>query len=135
MEHNSEAVEMGKIIHETSYERKRKEIEFEGIKIDFFDKNRGLIHEVKKSKAVEEAHIWQLKYYIYHLKKYGVEVAGKINYPLIRRTEDVGLSDEDSKRLENMLAEIDEIKKQPNPPPVVKSKICKSCSYYELCYI
>jgi len=47
MEHTSEAVEIGSLVHEYSYERKNKELVFDGIKIDFFDKNHGVIHEVK----------------------------------------------------------------------------------------
>ncbi len=135
MEHTSEFVEIGKIIHETSYERKRKEIQFEGIKIDFFDKNKGLIHEVKKSKAVEESHIWQLKYYLYYLKKHDIDVTGKLNYPLIRQTENVDISTDDSNKIENILIEIDNIVKQTKPPSISNKKICKSCSYYDFCYI
>ena len=58
-------LEMGSLLHEHSYIRKRKEIQIGGNKIDFFDKNRGVINEVKKSKAIEKSHIRQLKYYIY----------------------------------------------------------------------
>ncbi len=57
MEHTSELVEIGKIIHENSYARKRKEIMFDGIKIDMIEAKRGIIHEVKKSKSLEESHI------------------------------------------------------------------------------
>ena len=53
MEHTSEAVEIGSLVHEQSYTRRNKEIVLEGIKIDFFDKNHGVIHEVKKSKKME----------------------------------------------------------------------------------
>jgi len=35
MEHTSEAVEIGSLVHEHSYERKNKELVFDGIKIDF----------------------------------------------------------------------------------------------------
>ena len=63
MEHTSDAVYLGKLIHETSYEREKKEIDIDGtVKIDFIGKDR-VIHEVKKSDAVEEPHIWQLKYW------------------------------------------------------------------------
>lgn len=135
MEHTSEAVEIGSLVHEHSYERKNKEIVFDGIKIDFFDKNHGVIHEVKKSKKMEEAHFWQLKFYIYHFKKLGLAVSGKIDYPLIRRTQTVELTAEDEAQLERTLDDIVKINEQELPPPVIKAKICKSCSYYELCYV
>jgi CRISPR-associated exonuclease Cas4 len=135
MEHTSEAVEIGALVHAHSYERKNKEIVFDGIKIDFFDKNHGVIHEVKKSKKMEEAHFWQLKFYIYHFKKLGLAVSGKIDYPLIRRTQTVELTTDDEAQLERMLDDIVTINEQELPPPVIKAKICKSCSYYELCYV
>jgi len=134
MEHTSEAVEIGALVHEHSYERENKELVFDGIKIDFFDKNHGVIHEVKKSKKMEEAHFWQLKYYIYHFKRLGLEVTGKIDYPLIRRTQTVELFADDEAQLKQMLTAIVKIDEQELPPPVIKAKICKSCSYYELCY-
>lgn len=134
MEHNSELVELGKALHESSYSRKRKEIEFEGMKIDFFEKNQGLIHEVKKSKAMEESHIVQMKYYLYRLREMGIEVEGKIDYPNIRRTLDVRLEEGDGVRLESIVAHIKEIIDTPKPPQRIDAKLCKKCSYYELCY-
>ncbi|AEI14611.1 CRISPR-associated protein Cas4 [Flexistipes sinusarabici DSM 4947] len=135
MEQYSESVEIGKIVHETSYERKRKEIELDGIKIDFFDKNKGIIHEVKKSKAIEDAHIWQLKYYIYYFRQLGINVTGKINYPLIRKTENIDLNDEDIYHIVNICDKINEITSRETPPDVINEKICKKCSYFELCYV
>ena len=128
-------MEIGALVHAHSYERKNKEIVFDGIKIDFFDKNHDVIHEVKKSKKMEEAHFWQLKFYIYHFKKLGLAVSGKIDYPLIRRTQTVELTTDDEAQLERMLDDIVTINEQELPPPVIKAKICKSCSYYELCYV
>ncbi len=135
MEHTSELVEMGNILHEHSYERKRKEIELDGIKIDFFDKNRGIINEVKKSKAMEESHIWQLKYYIYYFRRLGLEVTGQINYTLMRRREKVELNEEDEREIEKIIKEIQEINRLEKSPAKIDRKFCKKCSYYELCYV
>ena len=93
MEQTSDLVEIGSILHETSYKRKRREIQLEGIKIDFFEKNRGIIHEVKKSKTIENAHIWQLKYYLYYFKQLGINVTGEINYPILRKIEKIELAE------------------------------------------
>ncbi|WP_369461588.1 Dna2/Cas4 domain-containing protein [Thermoclostridium stercorarium] len=42
--------------------------------------------KVKKSKSIEEAAIWQVKYYLYYLKRLGIEeVTGIIDYPLLRK--------------------------------------------------
>jgi len=135
MEHTSEYVELGALLHEHSYARKRKEIELDGIKIDFFDKNRGLINEVKKSKSLEESHIWQLKYYLLYFRNIGLDVRGQIDYPKLRRREIVELSDEDEKKLKEVMAGIRQICDMEMPPDVIDRKFCKKCSYYELCYI
>ncbi len=135
MEHTSGLVEIGSIIHENSYARKRKEIELDGIKIDFFEKNKGIINEIKKSKAVEEAHIWQLKYYLYHFDKLGIKVKGQLDYPLIRRRKLVILTNQDIKEIEEILRDIDNIIAYKTSPEKIESKICKKCSYYELCYV
>ena len=136
MEKNSDAVSLGKLIHETSYERERKEIEIDGtIKLDFMDRDK-VIHEVKKSDKVEEPHIWQLKYYIWYLRQKGVEgVTGRIHYPRLRKTLDVFLEDGEEKKIEKILGEMRVIVDAELPPEVHRMKICKNCSYHDLCWI
>lgn len=136
MEQGSDAVYLGKLIHETSYEREKKEIDIDdAIKIDFIDKER-VIHEVKKSDKVEEPHIWQLKYYIWYLKQKGVEgVTGKINYPKLRKTMDVFLEAGDDVRIEEILRGIEGIAKADLPPFVQRMKMCRSCSYNDICWV
>ncbi|MDA3884077.1 MAG: CRISPR-associated protein Cas4 [Candidatus Delongbacteria bacterium] len=136
MEHNSELVEIGKIIDETSYGREKKSIMIDNtICIDFID-GKGVINEVKKSNSMEDAHIWQLKYYLYYLKLKGVtELSGSIDYPKLKKRIRIELNEEDVKFIETMVCEIQEIKILVLPPVVINSKICKKCSYYELCYI
>ena len=69
MEQESDLVFQGKQVGEESYDRRKKEIDLAGlIVLDSFDRQKGVIHEVKKSRAVEKAHIWQVRYYIYFLK-------------------------------------------------------------------
>jgi CRISPR-associated exonuclease Cas4 len=134
MEQNSELVEIGSLIHNSTYKRKKKEIQFDGIKIDFFEKNSGIIHEVKKSKAIEDAHIWQLKYYLYYFKKLGLNIKGKINYPVIRKTEEVNLSEDDTEKIKSIISKINSIVLSKNIPERISKKFCKKCSYFELCY-
>ena len=76
MEHTSDLVYEGKLIHETTYPQrsgKYTELELEGIKIDYFDDRKNIVHEIKKSESHEEAHEWQLKYYLYVLENNGVK--------------------------------------------------------------
>ncbi|WP_169704502.1 CRISPR-associated protein Cas4 [Candidatus Kuenenia stuttgartiensis] len=136
MEHNSDAVYLGKLIHETSYERENKEIEIDGtIKIDFIGKDR-VIHEVKKSDKVEEPHIWQLKYYLWYLKQKGVEgITGKINYPKLRKTLDVFLEPGDDEKIHAIVSEIKVLVEAELPPPIQRMKMCKNCSYGDMCWV
>lgn len=136
MEHNSEAVAIGKLIDETSYSRQRKSILIdESINIDFI-KDWNIIHEIKKSKAIEEASIWQVKYYIYVLRNHGVEIKkGILDYPQIRKRQDVYLEEEDIARIKEIIDEIETIKKGKLPKEKKSLKLCKKCSYYELCYV
>lgn len=136
-EQESELVALGKIIHEASYQEEKKEFEFEGIKVDWLDLKNKVIHEVKKSDKVDDAHIWQLKYYLYYFKINNLgDFAGELNYPKLRKTETVILTDDDIEYIKNIEKEIADIVNDEKAPQVNKvMKICKSCSYFELCWI
>ncbi|MCF7911359.1 MAG: CRISPR-associated protein Cas4 [Candidatus Cloacimonetes bacterium] len=135
MEHTSELVELGKLIHEGSYQREKKEIQIGPIKIDFIG-NDGVVHEVKKTPAVEEAHIWQLKYYLYYLQCQRIEnVHGMINYPKLKQTVRIDLENGDIERIEEIINAIKEIIQREEVPGVKNARICQKCSYYDLCYI
>ena len=136
MEQNSELVEIGKIIDETSYENQEKHILIDNtINIDFI-KNGAILHEVKKTKSIEEASIWQVKYYMYYLEQKGVEnVKAKIDFPLIKETKDIVLNNEDRQALQNVIENIKKIINSNIPIDVIQNKKCKKCAYYDLCYI
>lgn len=138
-EHTSDLVYEGKLIHEESYPQRPEryeELEIDGIKIDFYDARSKVVHEIKKSDKVEEAHRWQVKYYIYVLERNGVEgVTGILEYPTLRQTEKVELTDNDREQIKNMEKDIETLITSDTCPPVINSKICKNCSYYEFCYI
>lgn len=134
MEQESDNVLLGKLLHENSYKREKKEILIDGmVKIDFLDEEG--VHEVKKSNKMEEAHTWQTLYYIYRLMQKGCSVRrGIINYPKQRRTVEVELTTEKEKEIEKTLEKIARIKLLPIPSEVLNSKICKKCSYQEFCF-
>jgi len=136
MEQNNENVQIGSILDEKSYARDKKHINIDQvINIDFI-RETNVLHEVKKSRKIEDASIWQVKYYIYYLKIRGMEgVTGKIDYPLLKKSMKVELSEEDEEEMSKVLDEIKEIISQPIPPGLIKLKICKSCAYLDLCYI
>jgi len=135
MEHNSDYVDIGKSLHENSFQRENKEILLDGhVKIDFI-KNQLEIHETKKSKAMEEATKYQVLYYIYYLKIKGVDkVKGVIHYMDNHSKEEIALSEQDESEIKELIKEINKIKLSDKPPAKTKSKICTKCSYYELCF-
>lgn len=136
MEFNSELVGMGKLIDQTSYSREKKNILVdETINVDFL-KDWKVIHEVKKSRKIDVAAKWQLKYYIWILRNKGVDIEkGILDYPLLRKRENVLLDLTEEVELLKILDEIKDIINRETPPIVSKKGICKKCAYYELCYI
>lgn len=139
MEHNSEDVFIGKLISVYSFDRRRHEIQIvdeeDAIVMDFIDKNRKVVHEIKKSNKLEELHIWQVKYYLYVLEKKGIMgFKGLINYPKRKRSIQVELSDKDRTTIKEVIDDIHEIINSVKPPPVINKSYCKKCSYYEFCY-
>ncbi|MEM1536062.1 MAG: CRISPR-associated protein Cas4 [Candidatus Pacearchaeota archaeon] len=133
MEQTSELVTLGQLLHEQSYKKNFKEILIDNLKIDFLHDGCE-VHEIKKSKKIEKAHIYQLLYYIYYLKKKGINAKGIINYPLLRRIEKVELTEEKEKEIEKILDEIKKIISSLYPPEKEKKPYCKKCSYFELCW-
>nr|WP_320058868.1 CRISPR-associated protein Cas4 [uncultured Bacteroides sp.] len=138
MEHTSDLVYEGNLIHEESYPQrssKYEEVELDGIKVDFYDARNKVIHEIKKSDKVERAHEWQLKYYLYVFEKNGiVGVTGILEYPVLRKTDTIVLSDIDRETIRTMETEIQAIIENEECPPLEKKRICKNCSYYDFCY-
>jgi CRISPR-associated exonuclease Cas4 len=137
-EQTSDLVYDGKLIHEDSYplrSSKYEEVEIDGIKVDYYDTKSKTIHEIKKSNKVEKAHEWQLKYYMYVFEQHGVtDVKGILEYPTLRKTQAVVLSDVDRDRIKEMVTDIEGIISSDDCPPLQKKGICKNCSYYEFCY-
>ena len=91
MEQDSALVAEGKFIHETTYTQrasKYKELDFGYVKIDHYDAQKKIVHEVKKSNKLAFVHEAQLKYYLYVLHENGIKGAtGILEYPKIRETK------------------------------------------------
>ena len=136
MESSSELVSIGKLVDETSYGREEKNILIdESISIDFL-KDWKIIHEVKKSRKMDEASKWQLKYYMWILKNKGVEIEkGILDYPLLRKREEVFLGKKDEEQLESILKDIQKIISSERPLGTLNTGVCNKCAYYDFCYI
>lgn len=139
MEHTSDTVAEGKFIHETTYPQRAEkytEIEIGGSKIDFYDAKNKRIHEIKKSDKMEDAHEWQVKYYILLLEQNGIDgVTGILEYPKLRETKEVVLVEHDKIYLQLVISQIQEIATSEQCPSRINNSICKKCSYYDFCYV
>jgi CRISPR-associated exonuclease Cas4 len=156
-ESESDLVQLGRLLHEQGYKRKLKEVQVDRIKMDFLErekitkasdkvsssieKEKGglssiLIHEVKRSKSMQNAHIFQLLYYIYYLKNnYNVNAGrGILHYPLLKTNISVQLTEGRENQLRDVLNGIRNVISQPNPPVAVWMKPCRSCAYMEMCW-
>ncbi|HET8572390.1 MAG TPA: CRISPR-associated protein Cas4 [Edaphocola sp.] len=147
MEHTSDIVADGKLLHETSYPQRAEkytEIELSATfnamelsgKIDFYDAREKVIHEIKRSDKVEKAHEWQVKYYIWLLALNDIEEAkGIIEYPKLRERQEIIFTEADEIYLKEMVGKIVHLMDSERCPPRINAKICRSCSYYDFCYV
>lgn len=136
MEVFSEEVSLGKLLDENSYVREDKQISIDGvISIDFI-RERKILHEVKKSKKIEEANVWQLKYYLYYLQERGVdELEGRLDYPLLRQGLSIKLDEGDIEKIQQIVCEIEALAVLEEVPCKINSKICKQCAFHDFCYL
>ncbi len=134
MESKSDRVLKGKLLGEYSYPRdEKKEILIDNlINIDIVGNSN--IREVKYSNRLAHADRIQLLYYLYYLKQLGVEKRGIINYPKMRKREEVILTPESEKEVEEALLKVYEITKMDKPPPLQRKPYCTKCAYYEFCW-
>ncbi|WP_457756309.1 CRISPR-associated protein Cas4 [Thermodesulfatator indicus] len=129
-----EFLALGRLVHESSYQRARKEIMVDNLlKIDLFRDE--LVAEVKKSSRHKEAAKLQLAFYLYYLKhEKGLILSGLLLFPKERKTEKVELKPELEAEIEKLLQEMLPVLTAEKPPPPVKSKFCRTCSFQEMCW-
>ncbi|MGJ8455630.1 CRISPR-associated protein Cas4 [Pseudothermotoga sp. U03pept] len=134
MEKNHEKVLLGKLLSEYAYpEKTRREILIdELIKIDLMDSEE--IREIKYSNRLANANRIQVLYYLYYLKLLGVQRKGVINYPKMRRKEEVSLTPEAEEEVQEALKKVEEVLSSRKPPVAVKKSYCSKCAYYEFCF-
>ena len=136
LEENNSNVILGKLLEENTYTRDEKKINIDGvINIDFI-RSKKILHEIKKSNSIEPASLLQVQYYLYYLEKKGlVGLKGILDYPLLKQTVEVNLTDGDSENLDNIIIGIKEILRKESPPILEKKGICKKCAYFDLCFV
>ncbi len=135
LEHTSDRVNLGKLIDETSF-KSEEGYRDENVSIDFITSENGIIvHEVKLSKALEDAHLFQIKYYIYYLRKKGINALyGILHYPKMKKIRKVEFTEDDEIVLKKLLSGIENVLSLSSPPALVEKPYCKKCAYFEFCY-
>lgn len=136
LEENNSNIILGKLLEENTYTRDEKKINIDGvINIDFI-RSKKILHEIKKSNSIEPASLLQVQYYLYYLEKKGlIGLKGILDYPLLKQTVEVNLTDKDRENLDNIIIGIKEILRKESPPALEKNGICKKCAYFDLCFV
>ena len=129
-------MEIGRFIHEDSYTRDKKEIEFAGMKVDVVKKEDGrlVIGEIKKTSKHMESARMQLLLYLSELEEAGVKAEGMLLVPEEKTREEVVLDDGARDKLEEVKRDIMGIVSKENPPAPEKVKFCGACAYGEMCW-
>ena len=129
-------IDIGRFLHENSFNRENKEILFGNVKFDIVSQKNGeiIIGETKKTSKFHDSSIMQLIYYLRELSKVGVDAEGILHFIEEKRTEKVYLDKEKLNELKNAESEIQKIIESETPPPVEKNNFCKNCGYREYCF-
>lgn len=132
---NNEYLLMGKALAQAQENKKLHEYPFGNLVFDKLSKERGhyVVTEYKKSLKNVSAGEMQLLFYIYCLKQglnlkevKGRLVSGKKIIP-------VDDSEENFKKMEQIIKEIIELVSQEKPPKFVPIRYCKTCAYQDYC--
>lgn len=131
-----ENMQMGNVIHESSYQRDSKEIQFKDSKFDVISKDNGklVVGEIKKSSKYLESAKMQLLFYLKELEESGISAEGVLMFPDEKKRETVVLDDESKKKLENIVSDIERIVSMEKPPEPFRINFCKKCAYAEFCW-
>ena len=136
MNYNNDDIEIGKLIHETSYSRENKEIKLDNIVFDYVKQKDDLtIFEFKNSSSLTIGAKYQLYYYLYSMKDFNPNVKGVLVYPKERKKEEITLTKDIIDEMDEILENISKIVQLKKPPKPNKMKYCKRCSFFELCMV
>ena len=129
-------LEIGRLLQKDTYTREKKEIVAGNMKIDSLRKRNGevVVGEIKKSSRFLKPATMQLAFYLYRLRKVGVDVKGELLIPKEKKRISVELTADIENELKDAFHQIKEIMIRDNPPEPVKNKYCKRCAYREFCW-
>ncbi|WP_340085365.1 CRISPR-associated protein Cas4 [Siminovitchia sp. FSL H7-0308] len=131
-----ENVDIGRFLHEYYSKRGKKEVDIGSGKIDRIKKvgNQLVVQEIKKTSRYRESSYFQLLFYLYELKKMGIEAKGELLFAEEKKKEVVELTEKNEEQLEKVIKEIQKYARMPVPPSPKKIKFCPKCAYREYCW-
>lgn len=131
-----ENIDIGRFLHEYYSKRGKKEIDIISGKIDRIKKvgDKLIVQEIKKTSRFKKSSYYQLLYYLYQLRKMGIQAVGELLFTEEKKKETVELTSENIKELETAIHEIKRIAKFPVPPKPKKINFCRNCGYREYCW-
>jgi len=136
LEKASDKVALGALLHETAYSRmpRREALIDSLIKVDILE-GGGRVLEVKYSQKMVEAARLQVLYYLYYLKRKGLTgLVGELRFPRQRRREEVHLTAEGEREVEEALRGIEQVIALAAPPQAERTPVCRRCAYAEFCW-
>ena len=83
---------------------------------------------------MHDAHAYQLLYYIYYLKKLGIDTVGVLEYPRLKKTVNVILTKQKQDFIHQTIMDVLEIISTKKPPAAQYKPICDKCAYAEYCW-
>jgi len=130
-------LEIGRLLQESTYTRDKKEIVAGNMKIDLLRKRNGevVVGEIKKSSRFLKPATMQLAFYLYGLKKLGIDIKGELLIPKEKKRVSIELTPNIEDELKQAFGQIKEIIKQDDPPLPLKNKYCTNCAYREFCWV
>ena len=135
-ERDFELLAEGRLNQEAHYKRATKELALPGMRLDQVRREGGklIVSEVKKSSRFLPATRMQLGYYLWRLAEEGMEASGEILVPEERKREMMDLTPQLREEVEQMVANIERLVREPAPPPAERIPFCKKCAYAEFCW-
>ncbi|WP_184664841.1 CRISPR-associated protein Cas4 [Texcoconibacillus texcoconensis] len=135
-DNEDENMEIGRFIHEYTKKRGKKEVDVGHIKVDRLKKIKDeyVVQEIKKSAKFRESARYQLLYYLDTLRQMGIKAKGELTYSEEKKREEVVLTENAKKKLDETIDSIRKLAKQTTPPSPKKIKFCRQCAYKEYCW-
>ncbi len=136
---NNTFVEIGRLLDDVYYKNEKKKIFIADLhcEIDMLQKDGGdyFVVEIKKSSKMLDSAIFELKYYLYLLKKFkDIEMKGIIKIPEERLNKSVELMNNDIIKIESILEEMQKIFLIDLPPISELKAFCSKCCHCDFCF-